>query len=105
MLFNPRSQPPLTSGSRKSGFKFHLLMVRLGLAFCVLGSIFTVDVVVQAQEKPREAPPRLLANLRSKDRGERRQAATELGVMRARGAVRGLAEALSDKEETVREAA
>ena len=106
MLFNPRSQPPvLASGCRESGFKFHLLMIRLGLAFCVLGSIFTVDVIVQGQEKPREAPPRLLANLRSKDRGERREAATELGVMRARGALRGLVEALSDKEETVREAA
>jgi len=57
------------------------------------------------QEKPSAAPARLLTELKSKDRGNRRDAANELGAMRARGALRALVEALSDKEAKVREAA
>lgn len=57
------------------------------------------------QEKPTAAPARLLTDLRSKDKGNRRDAANELGAMRARGALRALVEALSDKEARVREAA
>src|SRR2546426_7421084 len=59
----------------------------------------------RAQEKPSPAPARLLAELRSKDKGNRRDAANQLGAMRARGALRALVEALSDKEAKVREAA
>lgn len=57
------------------------------------------------QERPSAAPARLLTDLKSKDKGDRRDAATQLGAMRARGAVRALVEALSDKEAKVREAA
>ncbi len=56
-------------------------------------------------QKPPAAPARLLSELRSKDKTIRREAATQLGAMRARGAVRGLAEALTDREAAVREAA
>jgi len=64
-----------------------------------------IAVSAHAQEKPGAAPPRLLSNLRSKDKADRREAANQLGVLRARGAVRALVEALSDKEASVREAA
>jgi len=57
------------------------------------------------QEKPTAAPARLLTELKSKDKGDRRDAANQLGAMRARGALRALVEALSDKEAKVREAA
>jgi TonB family protein len=59
----------------------------------------------QTRVKPAPAPPRLLSELRSKDHQVRRDAANELGALRARGAVRALVEALSDRESTVREAA
>jgi TonB family protein len=58
-----------------------------------------------SQEVPRPAPARLLSDLRSKDSGVRREAAHQLGAMRALNAVRGLVEGLSDKESKVREAA
>jgi TonB family protein len=59
----------------------------------------------RVQEKPSAAPARLLTELKSKDKGDRRDAANQLGAMRARGALRALVEALSDKEAKVREAA
>lgn len=59
----------------------------------------------QTRVKPAPAPARLLSELRSKDHQVRRDAANELGAIRARGAVRALVEALSDRESTVREAA
>src|SRR5438128_3339333 len=61
--------------------------------------------VVGDAQRPPLAPSRLLSELRSKDKTIRREAATQLGAMRARGAVRGLAEALTDREAAVREAA
>jgi TonB family protein len=64
-----------------------------------------IAVYAHAQEKPGAAPARLLSDLRSKDKGDRREAANQLGVLRARGALRGLVEALSDREASVREAA
>jgi HEAT repeat protein len=75
------------------------------LRILVLICAATTGAVAAAQEKPSAAPPRLLSELRSKDKGERRNAANQLGAMRARGAVRALVEALSDKEPKVREAA
>lgn len=57
------------------------------------------------QEKPSAAPARLLTDLKSKDKGDRRDAANQLGAMRSRGAMRALVDALSDKEAKVREAA
>jgi TonB family protein len=50
------------------------------------------------------APSHLLSELRSKDSDKRRDAANQLGALRARNAVRALVEALSDKESKVREA-
>lgn len=75
------------------------------VAVGALAAIVAVSGVIRGQEKPREAPARLLADLKSKDRSERREAANQLGFIRARGAIRALVEALSDKEDTVREAA
>ncbi|HSO76045.1 MAG TPA: TonB family protein [Blastocatellia bacterium] len=57
-----------------------------------------------SQEVPKPAPARLLSDLRSKDSDVRRDAAHQLGGMRALHAVRSLVEALSDKEAKVREA-
>ena len=57
-----------------------------------------------SQEVPKPAPTRLLSDLRSKDSDVRRDAANQLGALRARSAVRALVEALSDKEARVREA-
>lgn len=81
--------------------------VPLRLSFVVFMSMLIAPsgAAVRGQEKPREAPAHLLAGLRSKDKSDRRDAANELGVLRARGAIRGLVEALSDKEWSVREAA
>jgi TonB family protein len=59
----------------------------------------------QTRVKPQPPPARLLSELRGKDHQVRREAANELGGMRARGAVRALVEALSDRESAVREAA
>ena len=55
-------------------------------------------------QAPSKAPARLLSDLKSKDADVRRDAAQQLGGMRARNAVRALVEALSDKEARVREA-
>jgi TonB family protein len=76
-----------------------------GLRISVIIFAALIAVSAHAQEKPGAAPPRLLSNLRSKDKADRREAANQLGVLRARGAVRALVEALSDKEASVREAA
>lgn len=59
----------------------------------------------QVRVKPGTTPARILSELRSKDHQVRRDAANELGAIRARGAVRALVEALSDRESGVREAA
>ena len=75
------------------------------LRISILVAIALIAVPHQAQEKPSESPPRLLADLKSKDKGDRREAANQLGAMRARGAVRALVDALSDREASVREAA
>ncbi len=81
----------------------HKLIRRLAVNGLIL--LLTPGGFLTAQEKPGLASPVLLASLRSKDKSERRNAADELGIIRARGAVRGLVEALSDKESSVREAA
>src|SRR5947207_3424686 len=76
----------------------------VGFAGCLI--LLTANRIDgQTSARPQAAPARLLADLRSKDSQVRRDAANELGVTRARGAVRTLVEALSDKEPTVREAA
>jgi TonB family protein len=80
---------------------------RLRFRLALLAIICSVTTVTfaGAQEKPGAASPVLLASLRSKDKSERRNAANELGTIRARGAIRSLVETLSDKEASVREAA
>jgi TonB family protein len=59
----------------------------------------------QKSVKPEAPPPRLISELRSKNAGTRRDAANDLGSIRARGAVRALVETLSDRDSMVREAA
>ena len=59
----------------------------------------------QTSTKPEQAPASLLSDLRSKNADKRREAANQLGALRARGALRLLFEALSDRESSVREAA
>jgi TonB family protein len=59
----------------------------------------------QVRVKPEPAPPTLIAELRSKAPADRRDAANRLGALRARDSVRRLAELLSDRDSSVREAA
>lgn len=80
-------------------------LLRLGVGFLTLVLTVTTAVAVRGQEKPGAAPARLLSEMRSKDKSERREAANQLGVLRARGALRALVEALSDRDDSVREAA
>jgi HEAT repeat protein/TonB-like protein len=65
----------------------------------------TLALVAPSFAQLRTPDARLLSNLKSKDNHVRRDAANELGAIRARGAVRALVETLSDKEPIVREAA
>jgi hypothetical protein len=99
---HPSGEPPR---SGKAGFVSHCVGLRLSLVVFISILIAPLGPAIRAQEKPREAPAQLLSSLRGKDKSERRDAANELGVLRARGAIRGLVEALSDKESSVREAA
>ena len=97
-----RSQPsPLTS---ESGFASRRKLLSNYSWVFILVCMVTTSTLARTQEKPSAAPPGLLSALRSKDKGDRRDAANQLGVLRARGAVRALVEALSDKEASVREA-
>src|SRR6185503_20853291 len=93
------ARPLLLKQLRMSGASAHCLcsLVLLGL--------ITVGATVGAQVKPGTPPERLLSGLRNKDPQNRKEAANELGAIRARGAVRALVETLSDKEPIVREAA
>ena len=86
--------------STRSSFYLLRRLALLAIVCSVIAATF-----VRAQEKPGAASAGLLASLRSKDKSERRDAANELGITRARGAVRGLVETLSDKDASVREAA
>lgn len=76
----------------------------LAVIMCGVGSACAA-ATGQMPAKPEPAPARLLSELRSKNPEVRRDAANQLGAMRARGAIRALAEALDDKESSVREAA
>jgi HEAT repeat protein len=80
-------------------------MTLRSLRFLVLICVVGASASAGMQENPSTAPAHLLAELRGKDKGDRRNAANQLGAMRARGALRPLVEALSDKEPKVREAA
>jgi len=84
---------------RLSGYSLHYLC---GL---VLFSLIANYANGQTRVKPETPPAGLLSELKSKDQQVRRDAANELGAVRARSAVRALVEALSDRESAVREAA
>lgn len=104
----PKMQINLFNGSpfsNKPGYTCRWNVLSRCFAFVLLFLMVTPCSGGRAQERPGAAPARLLAALRSKDKGDRRDAANELGLLRARGALRGLVEALSDKEASVREAA
>jgi len=74
---------------------------RIATIFFLLAPLCAAQVRVQ----PGFASATLLGELKSKDARTRREAAIEAGAIRARNAVRGLAELLSDRDPTVREAA
>jgi TonB family protein len=61
--------------------------------------------LIQEGSKPQAAPPRLLSDLKNKRPATRRNAAEQLGAMRARDSVRPLIAALADADVGVREAA
>jgi TonB family protein len=67
--------------------------------------LFSLLAAAQVQIPPSSAPQHVLAGLRSKDARTRAETANDLGAMRAKNAVRGLAELLTDKDAKVREAA
>lgn len=81
-----------------------LLNVAL-LAAGVIVSALTSAGAAQVSVRPAPTPPAILSDLKSKYASTRREAANQLGALRARDAVRALIETLSDKEATVREAA
>ena len=97
-----QSQPPPLTG--ESDFASRRKLLSNYSRFVILVCIVTTGTLARAQEKPSAAPAGLLSALRSKDKGDRRDAANQLGVLRARGSLRALVEALSDKEASVREA-
>lgn len=82
---------------------------RLTCLSLVIGATFAIvitNVTAGQRAVKGEAPPaHLISELRSKNASVRRDAANQLGGVRARGAVRALVEALSDKDAGVREAA
>jgi TonB family protein len=79
--------------------------VRLSLlVLLVAPGLFGEQAPALVPSQAAAAPAGLLSDLRSKDSDTRRDAAKQLGSLRARNAVRALVEALSDKEAKVREA-
>lgn len=70
-----------------------------------LSSAESLPGLAQTPVKPAAVPSRLLADLRSRDGSVRRNAANELGSLRAKQAVRALLLSLSDRDGAVREAA
>lgn len=105
LLYAQSHRSRRSPASGESGLASQRKVLRLAFGVFLLVWPVTADLAVRGQEKPREAPARLLFDLRSKDKDVRRDAANQLGVLRARGALRALVEALSDKETSVREAA
>jgi TonB family protein len=59
----------------------------------------------QVPVKPAPTPPAILSDLKNTNPSTRREAANQLGALRARDAVRALIATLPDKDATVREAA
>lgn len=75
------------------------------LASGVLMPAFTPAGAIQVAVKPAPTPPAILSDLKNSNASTRRDAANQLGALRARDAVRTLISTLSDKDATVREAA
>ncbi|MEW6126264.1 MAG: TonB family protein [Acidobacteriota bacterium] len=78
------------------------ITVIIALALCLIN--FSTQTLAQKSVSASPAPSRLLADLKSSDPFKRREAANDLGALRAREAVPQLNAALFDKDETVREA-
>src|SRR6266480_893016 len=104
VLYTQSSQSQPTPLTRESVFASRRKLLSNYSRVVILVCIVTTGTLGRAQEKPSAAPAGLLSALRSKDKGDRRDAANQLGVLRARGSLRALVEALSDKEASVREA-
>src|SRR6185295_8884725 len=74
----------------------------------IFAAIITACVMTaraQVMGRPAKPPARVLADLKHPSAATRRDAANQLGAMRARDASRALIEALADKDAGVREAA
>src|ERR1044072_3043631 len=72
--------------------------------FAAVITACAVTAHAQVSGRPAQPPARLLADLKNPSSSTRREAANQLGAMRA-DASRALIEALSDKDAGVREAA
>jgi len=75
------------------------------LAVILFAFVVAASGGAQVRIAPESTPAGLLAELRSKDPTVRRDAANKLGALRARDAVKRLAELLTDRDPAVREAA
>jgi TonB family protein len=73
--------------------------------FAAIITACAVTALGQVPVKSAQSSARLIADLKNPSALARREAANQLGAIRARDALRALIEALSDKDATVREAA
>jgi TonB family protein len=88
--------------------KFFTKLRMINIALLVICAVMPVSGstgVRQVSVRPQPAPRTILNDLRNTNASTRREAANQLGALRARDAVRALVESLSDKDATVREAA
>ncbi|HMG36521.1 MAG TPA: TonB family protein [Blastocatellia bacterium] len=80
------------------------MTIRLATVFLAIAVAVPI-CGAQVKVSPESSPAGLLAALKSKDASTRRDAANRLGALRARDAVKRLAELLTDRESPCREAA
>jgi TonB family protein len=84
------------------------LSIKLFLFAAILVALIApvrAELSFQSSARPAPAAARTLSELKNPDARRRRDAAIELGELRARNATRALMETLSDKDASVREAA
>jgi TonB family protein len=83
--------------------------IKLSIVALLLSSmmmpVLTSANSLQISVRPAPAPPTILSDLKNANASTRREAANQLGALRARDAVRALIATLADKNPTVREAA
>ena len=105
---------PQVKGRAKAGETSDRIMIfitnirLLGVALLaggVIMSALTSASALQVSVRPAPTPPAILADLKNANAVTRRDAANQLGALRARDAVRALIATLADKNATVREAA